>query len=72
MLFRAIKELRDFYTHYYHAPKSFDDNLYNVIDTLLLSVIEDVKKHKMKSDHSRHLLKVGLNDELSKLEELKV
>lgn len=72
MLFRAIKGLRDFYTHYYHAPKSFDDDLYNIIDTLLLSVVEDVKKHKMKSDSSKHLLKVGLNDELSELKKLKI
>jgi len=70
-LIKAVKYLRNFYTHYYHEPICFDESFYELLDRLLLSVINDVKKHKLKVDQTRHLLKKDLNDELKQLIEQK-
>lgn len=68
LLLKAIKKLRNFYTHHYHAPLTFGEELYSLLDNVFLSVVHVVKKDKMKDDKTRHLLKKELNTELSQLE----
>lgn len=70
-LIKSVKKSRDFYTHYYHEPIEFEDDFYKLLDSLFYQVSEKVKKHKMKDDKTRHLLKKGLNIELVELERLK-
>ncbi|MDP9956850.1 hypothetical protein J2X97_002509 [Epilithonimonas hungarica] len=64
LLFDAIDKLRNFYTHYYHAPLTLPDELYQIIDNILLNVAIDVKQNKMKDDKTRHLLSKNLSEEL--------
>lgn len=71
LLLKSIKYLRDFYTHHYHAPLAFETAFYLLLDSIFLSVVQEVRKHKMKDDKTRHLLKKELNNELTQLEKAK-
>ena len=71
LLIKAVNDLRSYYTHYYHKPVHLDDNTFNLLNQIFLSVVKDVKKYKMKGDNSRHLLKRELKTELNKLIESK-
>ncbi|GLB53799.1 hypothetical protein NBRC110019_28400 [Neptunitalea chrysea] len=71
-LLRAIESLRNFYTHHYRAPIHLNPDVYTLLDELFLKTIADVKKYKVKSDGSRHLLKKELGKELETLEKLKL
>ncbi|GLB48694.1 type VI-B CRISPR-associated RNA-guided ribonuclease Cas13b [Neptunitalea lumnitzerae] len=68
----TIESLRNFYTHHYHAPIHINPDVYDLLDELFLKTIADVKKYKVKSDGSRHLLKKELGKELETLETLKL
>lgn len=70
-LITSIKNLRDFYTHYYHQPLSFDPELHLLIDAIFLQVILDVKRQKKKNDHTRQFLKQSLKEEYPILFDLK-
>lgn len=71
LLIKSINQLRDFYTHYYHKPITMDEQLYSLLDSLFLSVIQEVRKNKMKNDQTRHLLKKSLHKQLTELQKLK-
>lgn len=64
LLLQAIDSLRNFYTHYYHQPLQFSDELLILLDTIFGKVAEEVRQNKMKDDKTRHLLKKHLSDEL--------
>lgn len=70
-LISSIKNLRDFYTHYYHQPLSFDPELHPLIDEIFLQVIVDVKRLKKKNDHTKQFLKQSLKEEYPILFDLK-
>lgn len=65
LLFRSLDSLRNFYTHYYHAPLSLPEELFNLLDAIFSKVASDVKANKVKDDKSRHLLKTALSEELN-------
>ncbi|MBB4119908.1 hypothetical protein GGR32_002220 [Mesonia hippocampi] len=67
-----IRDYRNFYTHHYHKPIEVFSENYELLDNLLLSVIRDVKKYRMKTDASKQLLKKGLLEELQQLKVLKI
>lgn len=71
LLIKAIKELRNYYTHHYHKPIILDQPTFTLLDELFLAVVKEVKKYKMKGENVRHLFKRELKDELSKLINLK-
>ncbi|MGE8431500.1 type VI-B CRISPR-associated RNA-guided ribonuclease Cas13b [Chryseobacterium joostei] len=64
LLLQAIDSLRNFYTHYYHNPLQFPDELLTLLDAIFGKVGEDVRQNKMKDDKTRHLLKKNLSEEL--------
>lgn len=64
LLFRSLDSLRNFYTHYYHAPLSLPQALFDLLDSTFTKVASDVKANKVKDDKSRHLLKSALSEEL--------
>lgn len=72
LLFSAINDLRNYYTHYHHAPLNLHDSLFRFLDDTLFAEIIDVKKTKMKDDKTRQLLKDSLQEEIKKLYALKV
>jgi hypothetical protein len=71
MLFTAVNDLRNYYTHYYHDPITLPDDLFTFLDNALFATVIDVKKTKMKDDKTRQLLKEGIQKELTKLIALK-
>lgn len=64
LLFRSLDSLRNFYTHFYHAPLSLPEELFDLLDDNFSKVASDVKANKVKDDKSRHLLKSALAEEL--------
>ncbi|HFK5598110.1 TPA: type VI-B CRISPR-associated RNA-guided ribonuclease Cas13b [Elizabethkingia anophelis] len=79
LFFESIEQLRNFYTHYYHKPILFPEELYENLDRIFVEVSKEVKTHKVKNDQTRHLLTKNLANELDirykknveKLKELK-
>lgn len=71
LLLKAIYNLRNFYTHHYHSPIPFEAELFTLINDVFLCTIVDVKRKKMKNDHTRELLKASLNEEFPLLFEKK-
>lgn len=71
MLLKAINDLRNFYTHYYHAPLNLPKELYSLIDQIFLDVTFDLKKAKKKKDHTEQFLKDSLKEEIALLYEKK-
>jgi hypothetical protein len=66
-LFSAISSLRHYYTHHYHKTVELPDELFKLLDEVLLCVIKDVRKQKMKSDKTRQLLKESLDSDFKQL-----
>lgn len=66
-LIKTINDLRNFYTHYYHKQLEIDENFFNFLDDTFLTIVQDVKKHKMKDDKTRHLLNKNLSENLDQL-----
>ncbi|MDR6919533.1 type VI-B CRISPR-associated RNA-guided ribonuclease Cas13b [Chryseobacterium sp. 2987] len=64
LLLQAVESLRNFYTHYYHSPLQFSDELYILLDSIFGKMSDDVRQNKMKDDKTRHLLKKNLSEEL--------
>lgn len=64
LLFTSVESLRNFYTHFYHAPLSLPEELFALLDDTFSKVASDVKANKVKEDKSRHLLKSALAEEL--------
>lgn len=64
LLLNAISDLRNFYTHYYHKPLEFPNELFMLLDFVFAKVAHEVKQHKMKDDKTRHLLSKNLSEEL--------
>lgn len=64
LLLQAVDSLRNFYTHYYHQPLIFSDELLTLLDIIFGKVAEEVRQNKMKDDKTRHLLKKNLSEEL--------
>ena len=62
-LINAVNSYRHFYTHFYHAPISIS-GLTDFLDEIFLEVTTNVKRTKMKSDKTKHLLKENLSEEL--------
>lgn len=67
LLTETITQLRHYYSHHYHAPLPYKPELYDLLDQLLLDVCLDVRKQKMKDDHTREIMKQRIADELDKL-----
>lgn len=67
MLLTAVNDLRNYYTHYYHARIALDEGLFFFLDEALLHTVKDVRNNKMKADKTRQLLKKSLTAELEKL-----
>ena len=72
VLKNLIRDYRNFYTHHFHKPIPVFPETYKLLDDLFLAVANDVKKHRMKTDASKQLLKKGLIEELAQLEKLKL
>lgn len=66
-LVKSIDKLRGFYTHYFHKVIPFDESFFELIDSIFLSIVMEVKKNKMKDDKTRHLLNKNLKEELNLL-----
>ena len=66
-LIKTINDLRNFYTHYYHKPLEIEADFFNFLDDVFLTTIQEVKKHKMKDDKTRHLLNKNLSENLNQL-----
>lgn len=66
-LIKVINDLRNFYTHYYHKPLEIDEVFFNFLDDIFLTTVQEVKKHKMKDDKTRHLLNKNLSENLDQL-----
>ena len=71
LIILTMENLRDFYSHYYHAPfdvkkedNSLLSTLYPLLDKLLLEVIEMINKNKKGDDKTQELLKDSLRKEL--------
>lgn len=64
LLFDVIDSIRSFYTHYYHAPISFKEELFILLNDIFVMVTNDVKLNKVKDDKSRHILSKSLSEEL--------
>lgn len=64
LLIGTVNRLRNFYTHHYHKPLSFDECFYTALDDLFLKVVKDVRKNRLKTDETKLLLKNKLKDEL--------
>lgn len=65
-LVKALVDLRNHYTHYYHDPISFkpdNETFYKFMDELFVLVIKDVRKRKKKSDKTKEALKEELEIE---------
>ena len=71
-LIKTIEDLRNFYTHYYHAPVSISNDTFIFLDNTLLKVCQEVKRNKMKDDKTRQILKKGIDIELEQLKALKI
>ena len=71
-LLKSINDLRNFYTHYYHPQLTFDEILFDFLDSLLLKTCLTVKKKRMKNDKTRQILKKSIITEWKILEELKI
>lgn len=65
LLIETTTQLRHYYSHHYHAPLSYKPELYNLLDQLLLDVCLDVRKQKMKKDHTREIMKQRIAEELA-------
>ncbi|NHN28043.1 hypothetical protein FIA58_020385 [Flavobacterium jejuense] len=65
LLLDTINNLRNYYTHYYHKKVIIDDALYPLLDTILLKVVLEIKKKKLKEDKTKQLLKKGLEKEMA-------
>ncbi|HCD9234101.1 TPA: type VI-B CRISPR-associated RNA-guided ribonuclease Cas13b [Elizabethkingia anophelis] len=63
LFFESIEQLRNFYTHYYHKPIIFPEELYENLDRIFVEVSEEVKDFKAKNDQTRHLLSKNLAEE---------
>lgn len=68
---KTINTLRNFYTHHYHPPVNIDDDVAKFLDKNLLNVCLEIKKRKMKTDKTKQALKLGIDEQLAKLKELK-
>jgi len=64
LLLNVISDLRNFYTHYYHKPLEFPNELFALLDFVFGKVAHEVKQYKMKDDNTRHLLNKNLSEEL--------
>lgn len=64
LLVKAIDNLRNFYTHYYHKPLNFDKEFYQTLDELLLKVVDYVRKNRFKNEETKILLNTRLKKEL--------
>ena len=64
LLLDTINNLRNYYTHYYHKKVIIDDTLFPLLDAILLKVILEIKKNKLKEDKTKQLLKKGLEKEM--------
>lgn len=64
LLVKAIDNLRNFYTHYYHKPLNFDKEFYTTLDELLLKVVDYVRKNRFKNEETKILLNTRLKKEL--------
>lgn len=74
-LIKAVEELRNYYTHFYHEPITFDDyqkRLIDIIDEVLLKTVLNVKKNYLKADKTKEILKDSLQDEIDKLSKIKI
>lgn len=74
-LIKAVEELRNYYTHFYHKPISFDDyqkRLIDIIDNVLLKTVLNVKKNYLKADKTKEILKDSLQEEIHRLSEIKI
>ncbi|QSW89574.1 type VI-B CRISPR-associated RNA-guided ribonuclease Cas13b [Flavobacterium endoglycinae] len=69
-LVKAINNLRNFYSHYYHKKINFElefSGFFDFLDHIFLDTVSEVKKHKMKDDKTRHLLSKNLSSNLGLL-----
>lgn len=74
-LLKALNELRNFYTHYYHEPILFDNykqTLFDFINDTLFKTIIEVKKNYLKEDKTKEILKDSLKDEIERLSKIKI
>lgn len=71
LILTTMNNLRNFYTHYYHAPFDIENArnrlLCSLLNTLLLEVIEMVNKNKKGDDQTQELIKESLHKELEYL-----
>lgn len=63
LLLKAISELRNFYTHYYHQPIEFPSELFELLDDIFVKTTSEIKKLKKKDDKTQQLLNKNLSEE---------
>ncbi|NJM80780.1 MAG: hypothetical protein HC854_16380 [Flavobacterium sp.] len=72
LFIKAIEKLRSYYTHFKHDDIIIDNQLFNLLDNILLNTVLETKKKYLKTDKTKELLKDSLQEELEKLYELKI
>lgn len=63
LLLKAISELRNFYTHYYHKPLESSSELFELLDFIFVETTNEIKKLKKKDDKTQQLLSKNLSEE---------
>ncbi|RXM53323.1 MULTISPECIES: hypothetical protein [unclassified Chryseobacterium] len=59
LLLKAISELRNFYTHYYHQPVEFPSELFELLDDIFVKTTSEIKKLKKRMiRRSNFLIKI--------------
>ncbi|MFJ1426904.1 type VI-B CRISPR-associated RNA-guided ribonuclease Cas13b [Capnocytophaga canimorsus] len=63
-IIKAVRDLRNFYTHKEHGEVEITDEIFGVLDEMLKSTVLTVKKKKIKTDKTKEILKKSIEKQL--------
>lgn len=63
-IIKAVRDLRNFYTHKEHGEVEITDEIFGVLDEMLKSTVLTVKKKKVKTDKTKEILKKSIEKQL--------
>ncbi|GIJ96613.1 hypothetical protein CAPN001_11820 [Capnocytophaga stomatis] len=63
-IIKAVRDLRNFYTHKEHREVEITDEIFGVLDEMLKSTVLTVKKKKVKTDKTKEILKKSIEKQL--------
>lgn len=69
VLIRCLNYLRNFYTHKFHRAQDIDEQVYEVLDYLLLASAKHIKSKYLKQDKTKEILSKKYEDLLAHLVE---